>query len=45
MSRIQLWLLIAVAVVAAAFVTGLVQGLTDTVPVDLRPSSSPTAPT
>jgi hypothetical protein len=43
MSRVQLWLLIALAVVTAAFVTGLFQGLTDTVPVDLRPSSSPSA--
>lgn len=40
MSRGRLWLLIAVAVVAAAFISGLVRGLTDTVPVQFEGTST-----
>lgn len=48
-TRLQRWLLIGALVVLAAFVTGLVRGLTDTVPADLQapqgaPQSSQEAP-
>ena len=45
MTRWQRWLLIGAVVVLAAFVTGLVRGLTDTVPAGFQPAPSPTAST
>lgn len=41
MSRMQLWLLVAVAVVLAAFVSGVVRGVTDTAPFEVAPSVTP----
>lgn len=41
MTRMQRWLLIGVAVALAAFLSGYVRGLTDTVPIEVGPSVSP----
>jgi FlaG/FlaF family flagellin (archaellin) len=39
-TRLQRWLLIGIAVVLAAFVTGLVRGMTGTVPVEFESSGT-----
>lgn len=41
MSRAQRWLLIGLAVALAAFLSGVMRGLTDTVPFDVAPSATP----
>lgn len=41
MTRMQRWLLIGLAVALAAFLSGVIRGLTDTVPFEPAPSASP----
>lgn len=44
MSRMQRWLLIGLAVALAAFLSGVIRGMTDTAPFDVAPPTTSTSP-